>query len=92
MKKMSDAYYYVEQFLSEAVRPTDEWALVKSKGMDDIVLSTHSTKEEAEKAMEKKGGTPNSLFQSGMTVRNIGPTSKTEVIKVMGTWTIRPKT
>lgn len=92
MKNMSNAYYYIQQFLSESVRPTDEWALVKSIGMDDIVLSTHSTKEEAEKAMEKKGGTPNSLFQSGMTVINIGPNSKTEVIKVMGKWTTRLKT
>ena len=92
MKNMSNAFYYVQQFLSEAVRPTDPWALVKSSGMDDMVLSTHSTKEEAEKAMEKKGGTPNSLFQSGMRVTNIGPTSKTEIIKVMGKWTTRPKT
>jgi hypothetical protein len=92
MKQFSDAYYYIEQFLAESVRPTDLWALVKLDGADDVVLSTHSTKEEAEKDMSKRGGTPNSSFQGGMRVMDIGPSSKTEVIKANGKWTTRPKT
>jgi len=89
---MSNASDFIDGILTEAVRPTDLWALVKSSGMDDMVLSTHTTKEDAEKAMTKKGGTPNSLFQSGMHIIQIGPNSKTEVIKIMGKWTTRPKT
>lgn len=88
---MSNASDFIDSILNEAVRPSDLWALVKADGADDIVLSTHSTKEEAEKAMTKKGGTPNSMFQSGMHIIQIGPNSKTEIIKVMGKWTTRPK-
>jgi stalled ribosome rescue protein Dom34 len=88
---MSNASDFIDGILNEAVRPTDLWALVKVIGADDIVLSTHSTKEEAEKAMEKKGGTPNSSFQNGMRVMPIGPDAKIEIIKVMGKWTTRPK-
>lgn len=88
---MSNAYYYIERFLNESVRPSDPWALVKVEGADDIVLSTHSTKEEAEKAMEKKGGTPNSMFQKSMRIMPIGTDAKIEIIKVMGKWTTRPK-
>jgi hypothetical protein len=88
---MSNASDFIDGILNEAVRPTDPWALVKVIGADDIVLSTHSTKEEAEKAMEKKGGTPNSSFQSGMRIMPIGTDAKIEIIKVMGKWTTRPK-
>jgi hypothetical protein len=65
---------------------------VRSRGLDDAVLSVHKTQEQAENAMRKRGGEPNSLMQNGMRIVNIGPSSGDEMIEVMGKWTIRPRT
>jgi len=68
------------------------WALVKAEGiMDDRVLSTHNTKEAAQKAMIKRGGTPDSMFQNGMRIVDVGPGGSSEMIEVMGKRTIRPR-
>ena len=72
--------------------PKGDYALVQAKGMDDIVLSVHKTQEDAEKAMRKHGGEPNSLFQKGMRVVNVGPKGKNEVIEIFGKLMVRPKT
>jgi hypothetical protein len=75
---------------SEALNGVD-WVLVRASGMDDHVLSTHRTKEAAQKAMRKAGGTPDSVDQRGMRVVNVGPDSANEMIEVMGKRTIRPR-
>jgi hypothetical protein len=77
--------------LSEALEGAN-WALVKAEGiMDDRVLSTHNTKEAAQKAMIKRGGTPDSMFQNGMRIVDVGPGGSSEMIEVMGKRTIRPR-
>lgn len=72
--------------------PKGDFALVQASGMDDKVLSVHKTQEEAEKAMKKRGGEPNSMFTKGMRVVDVGPKGKAEMIEVMGKLTVRPKT
>jgi hypothetical protein len=67
------------------------FALVRAEGMKDRVISLHKTKEAAEKAMEKKGGIPHSLFTKGMRVVDVGPNGFYEVIEVFGQKTIRPR-
>ncbi len=67
------------------------FALVRAEGMKDRVVSLHKTKEAAEKAMEKKGGIPHSLFTKGMRVVDVGPNGFYEVIEVFGQKTIRPR-
>jgi hypothetical protein len=68
-----------------------DWALVRSFGLDENVVSTHRTKEAAEKAMRKHGGEPDSLFTRGMRVVNIGPEGRNEMIEIFGKRTIRPR-
>ena len=72
--------------------PKGDYALVQHKGMDDVVLSVHKTQEEAEKAMRKRGGEPNSIDSRGMRVVNVGPKGKAELLEVFDKLTIRPKT
>ena len=72
--------------------PKGDFALVQSKGMDDVVLSVHKTQDEAEKAMRKHGGEPGSLDARGMRVVNVGPKGKAELLETFGKLTVRPKT
>jgi hypothetical protein len=60
--------------------------------MDDRVLSVHKTREDAEKAMRKHGGEPNSMDQQGMRIVDVGPHGKSEIIEIFGKMTVRPKT
>lgn len=70
--------------------PQGDWLLIRSKGLDDEVLSAHKTKGAAEKAMRKHGGEPDSLFQSGM---HVVERSRVEVIpRLQGGWTTRTRT
>lgn len=68
-----------------------DWALVRGRGMDDDVVSTHRTKEAAVKAMRKAGGDPDSLFTRGMRVVHVGPGGADEAIEIFGKRTIRPR-
>jgi hypothetical protein len=72
-------------------KPKGDWALIKSSGMDDAVLSTHATEEAAEGAMRKRGGEPHSMFTKSMRIVNVGPLGKAELIHVFGKWTTRPR-
>ena len=71
--------------------PKGDFALVKSSGMDDHVLSVHKTQEEAEKAMQKLGGEPDSMMKKGMRVVDVSQKGGNEVIEVFGKMTIRPR-
>ena len=67
------------------------YALVKSEGMDQWILSRHTTEAAAEKAMRKRGGEPGSMFTRGMKIYKVGPDDPHEAIKIFGRWTIRGK-
>lgn len=49
-------------------------------GMKMVVVSTHKTREGAETAMIKKGGTPNSLFTKGYSIFAFGPGTRYEYL------------
>ena len=81
-----------DEFKVARAIPKGDFALVQSHGMDDVVLSVHKTQEDAEKAMRKHGGEPNSMFQKGMRIVDVGPHGKSEIIEISGKLTTRPKT
>lgn len=67
-----------------------KWALSKTVGFDDVVLSLHKTRDAAQKVYDKK-------YDHGMmgpTVRilEVGPNAPSEIIKVFGKRVIRPRT
>ena len=70
---------------------TKNFALVQAKGLDDVVLSCHKTKVQAEKAMRKRGGEPNSLFTNGLRIVDISPSGQWELIPIFGILTVRPR-
>ena len=49
-------------------------------GMKMVVVSTHKTREGAETAMIKKGGTPQSLFTKGYSIFAFGPGTRYEYL------------
>jgi hypothetical protein len=60
--------------------PKAGWALLRSQGMKEVVVSVHKTKEAAEEAMIKRGGIPNSQFTMGLGVREFGPGTSYEFV------------
>ncbi len=79
------------QLLADRVagkKPKGDFMLVRQHGLDDTVISGHKTKAEAEKAMRKHGGEPNSLDTNGLKVLDM---KHWELVEVSGKWTVRPK-
>ena len=68
-----------------------DYALVQTRGLNDVVFSLHATKEDAEKAMRKRGGEPDSMITKGMRVVNVGPKGQMELLEISGKWTLRPR-
>jgi hypothetical protein len=64
-----------------------KFILVRQSGFDELLLSRHTSKETAERAMRKLGGEPESLCQNGMRIVS---SDAYEVIEVCGKQIIRP--
>ncbi len=69
----------------------NNFALVRSSGLDDIVLSCHRTKASAERAMRAKGGEPNSLLTNGLFIADVSVNGSWELIEVCEKLTVRPR-
>lgn len=81
-------YHHVRDLAERRVRRNpgggkQGWALVRGggpTGMKMVVVSIHKTKEGAESAMMRKGGTPDSQFTRGYSIHAFGPGTRYEYL------------
>ena len=74
------------------INPKHPYAIIRSKGLDDIVLSTHKTIAQAQKALVRLGGDPGPISQCGDRSLRVVSADAYEIIEsYMGGYTVRPK-